>query len=397
MKSSPSANRRSELNFLVIGEVAIALVVLVAGALALEAFHRVTSRDLGFRADNVLTLALDPPEGTSEQRFQICQRFLTRLRSFPSVNAAGAIDYLPLGPGVMGRGDWVGWGIQPEGEAAERGSAAIRTVTPGYFRAMGVSLRAGRDFDTRDQVEGNARVIVNEAFARMAWPGAADAIGRRVRVQRPQWLTVIGVVQDVRHSGLEQPIRPEIFLAYSPNFWVPLTIVIRGKIDAEALLPLARRAMHETNPSVSIFDTHTMRDMLDRSLWMRRAESWLFGVFAGIALLMTIAGIYGVVSYAVARRTREIGIRMALGAEPSQVINQVLREGVLIVGIGLTLGLPVAYFATPLMGSLLAGVNPHEPYAYAAVILVLTSAALTGSCLPARRAASVDPLKALRS
>jgi putative ABC transport system permease protein len=397
MKSSLSGGRGRKLNLLVIGEVAIALVLLVAGGLALEAFHRVTSRDPGFRADKVLTMAIDPPEGTSGQRFQICQELLTRLRSYPGVDIAGAIDYLPLGPGLMGRGDWVGWGIQPEGEAAERGSAAIRTVTPGYFRAMGVSLLAGRDFDARDQVEGNARVIVNQAFARAAWPGAADITGRRVRVQRPQWLTVIGVVHDVRHSGLEQPTRPEIFLAYSPDFWVPLTIVVRGKIDAEALAPLVRKAMRETDPSVAIFDAHTMRDTLDRSLWMRRAESWLFGAFAGIALLMAVAGIYGVVSYAVARRTREIGIRMALGAEPGQVVGQVLREGMLLVGIGLALGLAVAWYFTRLMGSLLAGLNPHEPRAYAAVILVLTSAALAANLLPARRAASVDPSKALRS
>jgi hypothetical protein len=218
-KSSLSGGRRRRLNLLVIGEVAIALVVLVAGGLTFEAFHRITARDPGFRAANVLTMAIDPPVGTSEQRFQLCRQLLTRLQSSPGVDAVGATDDLPLGPGLMGRGDWVGWGIRPEGEAAERGSAAIRTVTPGYFGTMGISLLAGRDFDARDQVEGNTRVIVNEAFARAAWPGAPDVIGRHVRVQRPLWLTVIGVVHDVRHSGLEQPVRPEIFYSYSPDFW----------------------------------------------------------------------------------------------------------------------------------------------------------------------------------
>jgi putative ABC transport system permease protein len=208
---------------------------------------------------------------------------------------------------------------------------------------------------------------------------------------------VIGVVHDVRHSGLEQAVRPEIYLPYSPNFWVPLTIVVRGNIDAEALAPWARQAMHEVDSSIAIFDAHTMQERLVRSLWMRRAESWLFGAFAGIALLMAVAGIYGVVSYTVARRTREIGIRMAVGAKPGQVVRQVLREGMGLVAIGLALGFAGAWYSTRLMGSLLAGVDPHGPRAYGAVVLVLAFAALAANLIPARRAASVDPLKVLRT
>ncbi len=159
----------------------------------------------------------------------------------------------------------------------------------------------------------------------------------------------------------------------------------------------ARQAMHEIDPSIAIFEIHTMRDRLARSLWMRRAESWLFGAFAGMALLMALGGIYSVISYAVARRTREIGIRMALGAGPAQVMRQVLREGMVVVGVGLTLGLAGAWYATRLMGSILAGVNPHDLRVYASVMVVLATAALAANSLPARRAASVDPLEALRS
>jgi predicted permease len=395
-KSSLSGTGRRRLNLLVIGEVAVALVVLVAGGLALAAFQRVTSRDPGFNASNVLTVSIDPPKGSSEHRFQVCQELLTRLRSSPAVRDAGATDYLPLGAGVLGRGDWVGYGIQPEGEAAERGSTAIRTTTPGYFHAMGVPFLSGRDFDEGDESAGDIRIIVNESFARVAWPGAGVVTGRRVHVQRPQWLTVVGVVRDIRHSGLEQPVRPEIYLPYLPVYWVPLTIVVRGRVDAAALVPVVRQAMRETDPSVAIFQTRTMQDMLDRSLWMRRAESWLFGVFAGMALLMAVAGIYGVVSYSVARRTQEIGIRMALGAGPGQVVTQVLREGMTLVAIGLTLGLAGAWYATRLMGSVLAGVNPHEPRVFLVVTLVLSCAALAATLLPARRAAALDPMKALR-
>jgi putative ABC transport system permease protein len=165
----------------------------------------------------------------------------------------------------------------------------------------------------------------------------------------------------------------------------------------EALVPLVRREMSETDPSVAIYDAHTMREMVDRSLWVRRAQSWLFGVFAVMALLMSVAGVYGVVSYAAARRTREIGIRMALGAEPGRVVTQVLGEGMSLVAAGLVLGLAAAWYFTRLMGALLAGVDPHETRPYAAVVVLLTSAALAANLLPARRAASVDPSTALRS
>ncbi len=395
LRTSLSGGRRRAWNLLVIGEVAAALVALVAGGLMLEAFRRVMERDPGFRAGNVLTMQIDPPEGTAVQRFEICRQLLIRLRSSPEVEATGASDYLPLGPGLLGRGDWMGWGIQPEGETAERGSAAIRTVTPGYFAAMGVALTAGRDFDAREEEQGNTRVIVNEAFARVAWPSVADVIGRRVRVQRPQWLTVVGVAHDVRHSGLEQPVRPEIYLAYAPNFWVPLTVVIRGENSA-ALASLARQAMRETDAAVAVFGLDTMKELVDWSLWMRRAESWLFGVLAGVALLMAAAGIYGVVSYAVSRRMREMGVRMALGAKPGQLMRQVVWEGMPLVGVGLSIGLAAAWNTMRLMGSLLAGVDPHEPAVYAAVVLMLVCVALAANVLPARRAASVDPVRALR-
>jgi predicted permease len=395
-KSSLSGKRRRSLHLLVVAEVAVALILLAAGGLILEAFHRVTSRDPGFRTGNVLAFGIDPPTLDPGPRFQLCQQLLAHLRSSPGVEAAGATDYLPLGPGMMGRGDWAGWAFQPEGEAAERGSAAIRLVTPGYFRAMGVRVLAGRDFDERDLAVGGTQAIVNEAFARAAWPGIASVTGRRVHM-RQKWLTVAGVVNDIRHSGLEKPVRPEVFLSYSPDFLVTLTVVVRGRIEAGALTAIARQAMRETDPTIAIFDVRTMREALDRSLWMRRAYSWLFGVFAAVALAMAVAGIFGVVSYAVAQRTREIGIRMALGAEPRQVVGEVLREGMMLVGIGLALGLAGAWYATRLMGSLLAGVSPHEPRAYAAVILVLVAAALAANWLPASRAASVDPLKALRS
>ncbi len=168
-------------------------------------------------------------------------------------------------------------------------------------------------------------------------------------------------------------------------------------METAALVSVAREAMRQTDPSIAIFDVHTMQDLLDRSLWLRRSYSWLFEVFAGIAVVMAVAGVYGVVSYAVAQRTREIGIRMALGAEPRQMMIQVLCQGLVLLTIGLALGVAASWHITRLMGSLLAGINPHDAWTYTGVIVILTLAAMAANLVPARRASLVDPLQALRA
>jgi putative ABC transport system permease protein len=176
-----------------------------------------------------------------------------------------------------------------------------------------------------------------------------------------------------------------------------LTIVVRGKTNLQTMAATSREIVRQMDPTIALFDVRSMEERLDRSLWARRSYSWLFGVFAGIALLMAVAGIYGVVSYTISQRTREIGIRIALGARRGQVISQVLREGLVVLGIGIATGLTAAWFATRMMGSLLAGLNPHDPVVYISVVLVLIFAAMAANLFPARRAALVDPVKALRS
>jgi putative ABC transport system permease protein len=204
-------------------------------------------------------------------------------------------------------------------------------------------------------------------------------------------------VRDTRHSGLDEAARSEAFGPYPANLLTYLTIVVHGKTNLQTMAATSREIVRQMDPTIALFDVRSMEERLDRSLWARRSYSWLFGVFAGIALLMAVAGIYGVVSYTISQRTREIGIRIALGARRGQVISQVLREGLVVLGIGIATGLTAAWFATRMMGSLLAGLNPHDPVVYISVVLVLIFAAMAANLFPARRAALVDPVKALRS
>lgn len=403
---SPSRKTRQSLNALIVGEIAVAMVLLAGGGLVLKALHRVMSVAPGFRPDNVLTFSVDPPYASgpadAHRRFGYAQDLLARLRSTPGIEAAGMTAMLPLDRGFQGRGTAGGYLLQAEGAPAPDPSAPSALtvgggITPGYFAAMGIPLLDGRDFDQHDSF-GDGVAIVNQTLARHYWPGARSVIGKRliVRDKSKRWLTIAGVVGDARYDGLEQPVRPQIFWPYPADQIGSMRIAARGAMDTRALAAAAREAARQADPNIAIFDVETMRELLDRSLWARRAYSWLFGGFAVIAVAMALAGIYGVVSYSVTQRTREIGIRMALGADRGQVVAEVLRAGGALVGAGAVLGVAGAWFATRLMTSILAGVNPHDPQTYAAVIALLAVAALLANLAPARRAASVDPVKALR-
>jgi predicted permease len=269
-----------------------------------------------------------------------------------------------------------------------------RRITPGYFRAMGIPLLEGRDFDEHDGAEA---AIVNQSLARRYWPNPGSVIGKRLlQPYSKVWYTVVGVVANVRSDGLERAVQPQIFLPYPPVILSYLNIVVRGHFDSTSLINTAREAAREGDPNIAIFDVQTVRDLLDHSLITRRAYTWLFGVFAAIALVMAIAGVYGVISYSVTQRTREFGIRTALGAQPRQMIREVLRGAIKQVGTGVVIGLAGTWFAVRLVASLLADVSEHDPGAYLMVITVLGLAALLATFVPARRAASIDPIQALK-
>jgi predicted permease len=398
-KSSLSPGRRRVMNTLVVAEIALALVLLSCAGLVGKAFGKVMSVDPGFRPANVLTFSLDLPEvkyKKPDDQFHFYDNLLAQLRVTPGVDAASLSSLVPLG-GHNGNF------FQAEGEPplpkGQSDPVILQIVTfPGYFRAMGVDLKAGRDFDDRDgDSDGTHAAIVSEGFAKLHWPGA-DPIGKRIgyRSDKPMWMRVVGVASDTKHYGLDKDARPEVYMPYRHQPRESMNVVLRSKVGTTSLIASAREVVRRADPDLAMYEVRTMQERLQRSLWARRTYSWLFGVFAALALALAVAGIYGVVSYAVTQRTREIGIRMALGANPSQVLSGVLREGMTLAAIGVAIGIMGALAATRLLESLLAGVSPHDPLAFVSVSMGLALAALAANLIPARRAASVDPMHALR-
>ena len=402
LRASLSRARRITLNAMVVSEIGLALALLTSSGLLLRAFYKVAHVDPGFRPENVLTFAIDLPREKypkSGDCVAFYRTLLDRLRAVPGIAAAGAASAPPLG------GHWgqflVAEGDRPLGPDEKTPVVLQVAVTPGYFEAIGLTLLAGRQFGERDGESQQRRVaIVDETFARQHWPGA-NPVGRRIKYQidsNPSWWEVVGLVHNEKHYGLDGEERPTV---YTPElqltFPMNLDVVLRSHTNPEALAAPARRIVESIDPDLPVWRVHTMTEQLDRSLWARRAYSWLFGIFALVALILAAAGIYGVISYAVSQRTQEIGIRMALGASPREVLAGVLRGGMMLVAIGSALGLAVTLTASTLLEKLLFGISPRDPLVYSAVLLAVAGVGLLANAIPARRAAALDPVRALRT
>jgi putative ABC transport system permease protein len=272
-----------------------------------------------------------------------------------------------------------------------------RPASPDYFAAMGIRLKRGRFFTAQDGPPDHRAIIVNETFVKTFWPGVADPLSRRVgRAEQKRWMTVVGVVEDVKHYGVEEPMRPGVYLPLTAAPSATMTVAIRTKADPQAFTATARAAVRELDPALALYRIRTMEQALSQSLLQRRLYSWLIGVFAAIALVLALGGAYGVTSYLVSQRTREIGIRVALGARPGQVIWLVVWQGLALALAGLAIGLLGAFALSRALESLLFGVTPTDPVTYLAVGGFLVLVAFGASLVPARRAARVDPLVALR-
>jgi putative ABC transport system permease protein len=277
-----------------------------------------------------------------------------------------------------------------------------RVVTPGYLETMGVQLLAGRGFDEFDgREEGAGVVIVNETFARTRMGGVEGAVGRRIAPgtgapDEEDWLTVVGVTRDVMHYGVDTPMRPGV---YQPWRQIPLSgmqiaLVYDGS-TADAVAT-ARRVTADLDPELPLASVRTMSESMDRSLWTRRATSWLIGTFSAVALLLAVAGLYGVISYSVSERTREISVRMAVGAGHGQVLAQVVRQGMVLVAAGVGVGLLGSLAVGGLVSGILVEVGAREPTVYIAVTALLLVVAALANFVPARRASRLDPMVALR-
>jgi predicted permease len=320
--------------------------------------------------------------------------FLERMRQVPGVRAAAASNLLPFeGGGTANE-------VTIEGRPAEPGGALAssdwRMITPGFFRMLGVPLRSGRDFTPADATEGAPQVvIVSETMAQRYWPGV-DPIGRRLRPGRTQnWQTVIGVAADVHHLSLDADPNPMVYYPYQGG-WNPMSIAVRYEGDASRIAPAIRDVAHAIDPQLPVGTIRRVDQLVAGSLGERRFNATLLSVFASIALLLAAVGLYGAISFAVGRRTREIGVRMALGARPADVSRMVLGEGLRLVAAGLCAGLFAAGALTWTMRGLLFGVTTADPLTFAGITLLLFAVALLATWIPARRAARVDPMRAIR-
>ncbi|HEV3471346.1 MAG TPA: ABC transporter permease [Pyrinomonadaceae bacterium] len=386
---------------LVVAEVAVSLVLLIGAGLLINSFLRLRSVDPGFRADNLLTMRIVLPElkyPDQARRAAFYAEALRRIEALPGVESAAVTNWIPL----VRQGDSNSFTVegQPDPGPGRSPSVATRVVSPRYFDTMGIQLLRGRQFGEQDRADSPPVVIVSEAMARRSWPGA-DPVGKRMKMggynSDAPWMEVVGVVKDVRQFELTAEPRPQIYLHYEqPAFFRPSNLVVRTGADPLGLAATVRKTVWEIDKDQPVSNISTMEDVLSESISRQRFSMLLLGIFAGVALVLAAVGIYGVMSYSVAQRTHEIGIRMALGAQAADVLKLTVGQGLRLVLVGVAIGLAAAFALTRLMESLLYGVSATDPATLVTISLVLITVALLASYVPARRATKVDPLTALR-
>jgi len=393
---------RSLRGLLVAGQIASAMVLLIGAGLMIESFSKLRGIDIGFRTDGVFTVntALSRTRYRDPvRRTAFVGEVLERVRRLPGVDAAGYTSALPL--------VWKGGssGFWPEGRAAgddRPHDANNRVISPGYMETMGYRLRAGRLFDERDTADAPPVAMINETMARQNWPGAG-VIGKRFKwccaQNKGPWFTIVGVVADIRMMGLDQPSRPEMYfpVAQAGKNWMwPQRLVVRTGGNRAALIGAIRRAIWQVDRDQPVSDVLTFDEIVGEETIERRTQTMLLGAFSGLALLLACLGIYAVLSYQVAQRTPEIGLRMALGARRPEVLRWIGGRAMSLALAGVVCGLAGAWWATGLLRSLLFQVQPRDPLTFAAAAALVLSVSLIAVAVPVRRAVSVDPAIALR-
>jgi putative ABC transport system permease protein len=398
--STHGRRRRFRAGF-VVAQVALAVVLLVGASLLLRSFVRLQNLDLGFQTDHVLTAALSMPDarfpGRDEQRMAFLSRLVERVSALPGVVSASSVMGLPVG--FVGASTAFYFDGRPMPEPSAMLIAGYSQVSANYFETMKTSILRGRQFEPRDTVTAPYVTIVNEAFVR-AFLDGQEPIGRRVFVmdsRRGRPTEIVGVVRDVRQRDIVKPAGPEMYFPSTQRCWADAQLVIRTHGDPSALTAALRRAVIEVDPAQTIFLVRTLAEVRGDAVALRRLQMILLSIFAGLALLLAAVGIYGVMSYGVAQRTQEIGVRISLGAQRGHVLGMILRQGMGLTALGVAVGLIGAFALTRLMRSLLFEVSPTDPLIFSLIPLALIAVAGLASWLPARRAARLDPLKALRS
>jgi putative ABC transport system permease protein len=397
---SSGGGARQRLRSALVGvEIALAVVLLVGAGLMMKSLLRLAQVNLGFDPANVLTMTVVLPPGKYTDPNRIIayyQQLQERLATLPGATGAGAVSQLPLQPGNTTRFIVEGEPAPPPGQEIE---ANFRVASASYFPALGIPLTQGRNFAESDKVGATQVVMINQSLAEKLF-GGRSAVGRRLLFPSfpNQSVEIVGVVGDVKTTGLDQDARPVLYYPFNQNASVATTLVLRAKTDVATLINAARSECRALEPDVAIFNTQTMETLIAQTpaAFMRRGPAWLTGVFAGVALLLAALGVYGVVSYSVSQQTREIGVRMALGAQVTDILKMILRQGLSLALAGVALGTAAALALTRWLDSLLYQVSAHDPLTFALVIGALTLVALLACYIPARRATKLEPLASLR-
>ncbi|HEX4954041.1 MAG TPA: ABC transporter permease [Thermoanaerobaculia bacterium] len=382
---------------LVVAEIALAVVLLVGAGLMLRSMRQLLAVDPGFDQNDLLTLSVSVRRGTEEAATrQFWQRFLERVAALPGVEKAGAVSHIPLAS--VGAATSYFSTDRPEPAPADQPAAAIRVVRGDYFAAMGTPLLAGRGFDSRDQAGAAlGSVVVNQTLAERNWPGQSP-LGKQLRVYWGEAgeREVVGVVGDVRFADLETPARDTIYFSHEQEVESGLTLVVRTRLPADQLLPGVRAALAELDPSLPIYNVRSLAGVVAGSVAEKRFLSRAIALFALLALLLAAFGIYSTSAFAVVERTRELGLRLALGSTPGQVAGLVLKQAGRLTAVALAAGLVAALTLGEVARALLFGVQPTDPATLATVVSVLGAAALLAALGPALRAASLEPMRTLK-
>jgi predicted permease len=407
-----AGGRKGLREMLIVAELALALVMLIGAGLLMNSFLKLQGVDPGFNSHNLLTMTVSvsgASQYTGAARETLYRQLTERLNALPGVESASAINHLPLAGDRWGRILTIeGRPLPAAGQGIE---VAFRVSRPDYFRTMGMQMRTGRDFTDQDTPDAPGVAIINETLARRQWQDE-DPLGKRITLddlrdtsQVPQWFTVVGVVKDVKQDSWMDAPSNEIYLPFqqSGNFftsnarqYTAMTIVMRTTVEPQTLATVAQEAIRGFDHNLPISNIATMEQVVSDTLWQPRFNLQLIGLFAALALIMAAVGLYGVMSYTVAQRTQEVGLRMALGAQRSDVLKLVVGQGMKMALLGVALGLVASVLLTRLMANLLFEVSATDYTTFTVVAILLTFIALVACWIPALRATKVDPMIALR-
>jgi putative ABC transport system permease protein len=413
VRSTPGRRQHRARSLLVIGEVAGAVALLVSAGLLLKAFTRLSAVDPGFRPSGVLSIEVAlsrPPYADPHRRVAFFSEAIERLAALPGVRTVGAVEYLPLSGLDSSTGFYIDG--RPNPARADEQRTHYRSVSAGYFDAMGIAMTAGRGFSERDDAAGPRVAIINETMARRYWP-TENPIGKRLALDleamrfypdRPPTFDIqggmreiVGIVRDVRHQSLDSSATPEMYVPFLQKPVPNMTLVARTSADPSMLIVPARETVRAIDRDQPVSRVEMLSNLVDAALNLPRANSVLLTSFAGVAVLFAVIGVYGLLAYAVAQRTAELGIRLALGGQPHDLLALIVADGARLVLAGIVFGVPAAIGAATMLRSLLFGVAPADLVTISSAVAVMLIVGVAACYLPARRATRVDPLTALRT